>query len=99
VPIDKKFIVAARKARQSFNLYLEGVKEKELEIEKKKSERTKHEREQAERLAAVCNEKNSLKAIETVLKEREKDSPQNANIIVKRSQRPFKRWNPEEKFC
>lgn len=83
VPIDKKFIIAAGRARQCYNLYLVGIKQKEMEMEKKKVDSEKQEKEKAERLAAICNEKNSLKAIETALKEREKDNTQNATTLLK----------------
>lgn len=57
VPIDKKFIAAAQGARQSYNLHLEGIRQKEAEMEKKKLASEKQQRENAERLATISKEK------------------------------------------
>ncbi|KAJ6639772.1 hypothetical protein Bhyg_12519, partial [Pseudolycoriella hygida] len=82
VPIDKNFIASARRARQSYFLYLEGVKSKEAELKKKQVEDEKQRMENISKKDAIAKETNSIKDIENVLKEKEKENSHNASKLL-----------------
>lgn len=82
VPIDKNFIAAARRARQSYFLYLEDVKKKEAEVKKKQLEGEKQRMENIANIEAIAREKNSIKDIENVLIAKEKQNSHNANKLL-----------------
>lgn len=82
VPIDKNFIASARRARQSYFLYLESVKSKEAELKKKQVEDEKQRMENISKKDAIAKETNSIKDIENVLKEKENENSHNASKLL-----------------
>lgn len=82
VPIDKNFIAAARRARQSYFLYLEGVKKKEAEVKKKQLEYENQRMENIAKIDAIAREKNSIKDIENILEAKEKENSHSASKLL-----------------
>lgn len=82
VPIDENFVESARRARQSYYLYLENVKGKEAEVKRKKLEEEKRRADNVVKMDAIAREKQSIKDIESVLKEKEKANSHSASKLL-----------------
>lgn len=82
VPMDMNFIAAARRARQSYFLYLEGVKKKKAEIKKKQLECENQRMQNIAKMDAIVRERNSIKDIENVLKQKEKENSHAASKLL-----------------
>lgn len=82
VPVDKNFIAAARRARQSYMLYLEQMKNKEAEEKKKKLEEENRRKQNLEKVDAIAKEKRSIEEIEKILKTRERENTYSGSKLL-----------------
>ncbi|KAJ6643983.1 hypothetical protein Bhyg_08948 [Pseudolycoriella hygida] len=69
-------------SEDNYFLYLEGVKSKEAELKKKQVEDEKRRMENISKKDAIAKETNSIKDIENVLKEKEKENSHNASKLL-----------------